>query len=94
MARHYVQDLSFWIPLMAVGVIWLWRRRPWGYVVVGAMLVFGVIENVGIAVDQAFGHATDPNSPTASGAIVPFFALLAVIGLAPLFFYFRDLKVR
>lgn len=28
----YVQDLSFWIPLVAVSAWWLWLRRPWGYV--------------------------------------------------------------
>ena len=26
----WVQDLSFWLPLMLVGAVWLWRRRPWG----------------------------------------------------------------
>ena len=33
--------------------------------------------------DQWYGHAADPASPVASGALVPAFALLAVIGLIP-----------
>jgi hypothetical protein len=87
----YAQDLSFWIPLMAVATFWLWRRQPWGLVIAGALLTFSVIESIGIAVDQAFGHAADPASPVASIAAVPLFTVLAVIGLVPLFFYYRNL---
>jgi hypothetical protein len=87
----YVQDLAVWLPLMAVGSIWLWRRQPWGYVVVGSVLTMWVIESLGIAVDQWFGHAADPASSVASAAVVPVFAVLAVVGLVPLFFYFRNL---
>jgi hypothetical protein len=40
---------------------WLWRRRPWGYlVVIGAALVMLVLESTGIAADQWYGHAADP----------------------------------
>jgi len=87
----YVQDLAFWIPLMAVSATLLWRRQAWGYLLVGAVLTWGPIESVGVAVDQWFGHAADPSSPVASAAVVPVFAALAGIGLVPLFFYFRDL---
>jgi hypothetical protein len=27
----YIQDLGFWLPVMAAGAIWLYRRKPWGY---------------------------------------------------------------
>jgi hypothetical protein len=87
----YVQDLSFWIPLMAVSAAWLRRRRAWGYVLVGAMLVFGVIESISIAVDQWMGSAADPSSTVASASLTPIFTLVAAIGLVPLFFYFRNL---
>jgi hypothetical protein len=87
----YVQDLAFWIPLMALSATLLWRRQPWGYVLVGAVLTFGVIESIGVAVDQWFGHAADPGSPVAGVVMVPVFAVLAGIGLVPLFFYFRNL---
>lgn len=87
----YVQDLAFWLPLMAVAAVWLWRRNAWGYVIAGAMLVLYEIEAIGIAVDQWMGHAADPASTVASAAAVPMFAVVAVIGLIPLFFYFRNL---
>ncbi len=87
----YAQDLSFWIPLMAVTAVWLWRRRPWGIVAAGAILVFGIIESISIAVDQYMGHAADPSSTVVSEAVVLPFAVLAVIGLIPLCFYLRHL---
>jgi len=90
----YAQDLSFWIPLTAVAALWLWRRQAWGTVVAGALMTYLVIESLGIAVDQAFGHAADPASPVASEALVPAFVALAVIGLIPLLFYYRALDRR
>jgi hypothetical protein len=79
----YVQDLALWLPLLAVAAAWLWRRRPWGYLLAGAGLVMWVLESTSIAVDQWYGHAAAPASPVASGALVPAFAAKAVIGLIP-----------
>ena len=87
----YVQDLAFWIPLMAVSATLLWRRQPWGYLLVGAVLTMGVIESIGVAVDQWFGYRADPGSSVASAGIVPAFVALAGVGLIPLFVYFRNL---
>ena len=85
----YVQDLALWLPLMAVAAVWLWWRRPWGYLIVGAGLVMWVIESVSIAVNQWYGHAADPGSPVASAALVPAFAVLAVAGLVPIYYLLR-----
>jgi hypothetical protein len=79
----YVQDLALWLPLLAVAAAWLWRRRPWGYLLAGAGLVMWVLESTSIAVDQWYGHAAAPASPVASGVLVPAFSALAVIGLIP-----------
>jgi hypothetical protein len=81
----YVQDLSFWIPLMAVSGVLLWRRQAWGLVLAGGMLVFFFIESISVAVDQWMGGTADPTSTVASVAYTPMF------GLVPLFFYFRNL---
>src|SRR5262249_44268504 len=62
----YVQDLALWLPLIAVAAAWLWRRRAWGYVIIGATLVMWILEGAGLAVDQWYGHAADPASPVAS----------------------------
>jgi membrane protein YdbS with pleckstrin-like domain len=56
------------------------------------MLVTYEIEAIGVMVDQWMGHAADPASAVASAAAVPMFAVIFVIGLVPLAFYFRSLN--
>jgi hypothetical protein len=56
----------------------------------GALLVFSVIENVTIAVDQYTGHAADPSSPVVSDALTPVFLTLAAITAIPLFLFMRQ----
>lgn len=90
----YVQDLMFWLPLMFVGAWWLWHRQAWGFVVVGAMLVQWVVEAVGIAADQQLGHLADPASTVVAPALVPGFAVLAVLGLVPVWLFARQLPGR
>ena len=68
---------------------WLWNRRPLGIVLVGAWLVYGLMESIGVAVDQWFGHRADPASSFATEAGMVLFAVLAVIGLIPLYFFYR-----
>ena len=75
----YLQDLAFWLPLIAVGAWLLWHRRPWGYVISGAALAFWTLEAATVAVDQWFGHRADPLSDIASDAVVVPFAVLAAI---------------
>jgi hypothetical protein len=87
----YVQDLAFWLPLLAVAAGWLWRRAAWGYLAVTALLGMLVLEAVGVAVDQWMGHAADPTSPVVSVAVVPGFVALAVVGMVPVFALLRHL---
>lgn len=35
----HVQDLGIVIPLLILAAIWLWQRRPWGFVLGGPLLV-------------------------------------------------------
>jgi hypothetical protein len=85
----YVQDLAFWLPLMAVAAWWMWHRRPLGILLTGSWLVFGAIESVGIAVDQWFGHRADPLSPHASDSVIPMMVALAIVNLIGVYFYLR-----
>jgi hypothetical protein len=80
----HVHDLALWLPLAAVAALWLWRRRPWGVLVVGGMLAFWVVESVGIAVDQWLGSLADPASPVVSMTLAPAFLALAAVGCVPL----------
>jgi hypothetical protein len=88
----WAQDLAFWIPLMIVAASLMWRRKAWGFVLVGPLLVFGVIEAVGIAADQWFGHVADPSSTVVGVVMTPIFAVVAAVQLVPLYFYFRALN--
>lgn len=85
----YIQDLAVWLPLMAVAGWWLWQRKPIGILLTGSWLVFGVMESVGIAVDQWFGHRADPTSTFASESAIYLAVIVAVIGLIPLYFFFK-----
>lgn len=80
----FVQDLALWLPLALVAAVWLWQRRPAGYLAGGAMLVLWTLEGVTVATDQVFGHRADPSSEwaTPGGAVV--FAVLTVVTLVPL----------
>ena len=88
----YVQDLAFWLPLMAVAATWLWRRKAWGYLLVGSILTMWVIESLSVAVDQWMGSAADSTSTVASAAMTPVFGVLALVGLVPLYVYFHHLS--
>lgn len=87
----FVQDLALWLPLMAVAAWWLWHRRAWGLLVVGVLLTMLACEGIGVACDQWFGAAADPNTPFASTAAIPLFLGLVVVSAVPLFFYYRNL---
>lgn len=87
----YVQDLAVWLPVMGLGAYWLWRAMAWGYLVVGSVLVMWTVEGVGVAVDQAFGHAADPASGVASAAAIPMFAVFALVTSVPVVRILRHL---
>ena len=75
-----------------MGAYWLWHRRPWGYTIVGGVLVMWVIESISIAADQWFGSQADAASTVVSATMVPAFAVMALIGLVPLAVFLRRLN--
>lgn len=90
----FVQDLAVWLPLLFMSAWWLWKGRPLGRLLIGAMLVMLLLESIGVATDQWFGATADPDTPFAAMAAVPVFLALAVVGAVPLFFYMRHLDVH
>jgi hypothetical protein len=85
----FVNDLAIWLPLMAVGAWWLWRDRPWGTVVIGAMLVMWQVEAVTVVVDQWMGATADPASNVATKGGAYLFVAMALVNLPPLIGFFR-----
>lgn len=85
----FVQDLTFWLPSAAV-IAWLtWTRRPWGALLAGSYLVYGLAEAIGVATDQWMGSSADPASTVATLDAVVIFVVLAVVGLGALAYYAR-----
>ena len=85
----HVLDLGFTLPLGILGAVWLWQRKGWGYLITGLMLSMMTIETTSIAVDQFFGHLSDP---AASADAVPLFAVLTLIGLVTVIAYLHNLR--
>jgi hypothetical protein len=85
----FVLDLGFTLPIMALGAVWLWQRRAWGYLIIGAMLTMFVVESFSVATDQWMGHGADPASPVASATLTPIFAVIAGIGMIVLIAFLR-----
>lgn len=90
----YVQDLAVWLPALAIVAVLLWQRRPAGVFLAGAGLFFWMIEAIGVAVDQWFGHQADPASDVATLAGVVLFVVLAAATLVPLVLWLRAVPSR
>lgn len=90
----YVQDLAVWLPALAIVAVLLWQRRPSGVFLAGAGQVFWMIEAIGVAVDQWFGHRADPASDVATPAGVVLFVVLAAAALVPLVLWLRAVPPR
>lgn len=86
----YVQDLAIWLPAMSVAAVLLWRRRAVGVLLAGAGLVFWLVEAVGVAVDQWFGHRADPASDVATLGGAVMFLVLAAATAVPLVAWWRN----
>ena len=44
----FALDLALVIPMLVVGAIWLWQRRPWGFAIAGIITVKGAVYMVGL----------------------------------------------
>ena len=77
------QDLALWLPVMAWLGWGVWKARPPLVALAAAGLAFWVVEFLGVAVDQWWGHQADPSSTWASMGAVPMFVALALVGLLP-----------
>ena len=86
-----VLDFGFTLPLCTAAGVWLVRRRPWGVLLAGMLLVFLTLESISVAVDQWFGHHADP---LRSLAAVGIFAVLAVVGAVPMLVFLRAIDAR
>lgn len=85
----YVQDFIFWLPTMALAAWGVWNERSMGVFLTGSWLFFGVLESIGVGVDQWYGHQADPTSSFASVEAIYVMAGLLVVNAIGFYFYIR-----
>lgn len=68
-------DLSIQVPCLILGAIWLWKRRPWGYLL-GAILM--IADTVYMLVLVAFGPFAANAGVSGAWDQVPSFAVIGV----------------
>ena len=88
------QDLALWLPVMAWLGWGVWKARPALVALAAAGLLFWVVESLGIAIDQWWGHHADPSSTWASSGAAPIFVALALVGLLPTIRLFHSVPDR
>lgn len=85
----FALDLSIVIPVLIVGGLWIWRRRPWGYVLAAMVNVKGAVYMLALsaATVTAARAGTVPNT----GELV-IWAPIGVGAVLAVFFQLRALK--
>ncbi len=90
----YVQDLAFWLPVMAWLAYGLAKKRRDRLVLVAGGLVFWVIEGISVAVDQWMGYRADPTTDWATAGAAWLFVATTIVGLVPAWAVLRELSRR
>lgn len=85
----FALDLSLLTPFLALGAIWLWRRRPWGFALAAILLVKGVIYTLVLTAGSLF--AADAGVP-GSSAETPLWIVLTIAGLIASLFFLGNLE--
>jgi hypothetical protein len=80
----FALDLSLLVPGMVLGAIWLWQRRPWGYVLAALMMIKGTLYPM-VLIGMAIFHARATGSWDALTLFWVFFAVASVIFAGLLF---------
>lgn len=75
----FALDLSLVVPFLALGGLWLWQRRPWGYVLAAIMSIKGLVYMLGLVSVSIF--AVQAGFPESS-AELPMWGLLSLGFLA------------
>ena len=87
----WVLDFAFTFPLVGLASVWLWKSRPWGYILAGTMVTMLTLETAGIVIDQIFGHVHDPTAPLGA---VPILLVFTAAGLAFSVLFLRGVEAR
>jgi len=85
-------DLTVLLPLLFFSGVWLWRRRPWGYVLGGLMLTKLAATGFTLAYTTALGAWWARTIDPFDGFLFVLFALMAIGATALLVPYLRGIE--
>ena len=85
----FALDLSLLVPVFILGAIWLWKRRPWGYVLATMSMVKGTTYTLMLTVVSLWG--ANAGVPGASGEL-PLWLFLTITGLVASLLLLGNLK--
>lgn len=86
----YAFDLGLILPLTVLGAVWLWQRRPWGYVL--ASYVLAKATTMGLALLAMNGFNLLAGVPTDPVELLGFYTFLAAGGLAMSLWFFHHCR--
>ena len=84
----FALDLALLVPGMVLGALWLWQRRPWGYVLGAMMLVKGTLYPLALIGMGVFYT----NATGTWDALMPFWVAFAVVSLIASGFFFGNMQ--
>ena len=85
----FALDLLLLVPVFVLGAIWLWKRRPWGYVLATMSMVKGATYTLALTVVSLW--AAKAGVPGAA-AEIPLWLFLTIAGLVASLFLLGNLK--
>lgn len=85
----FALDLTLLVPVLVLGAIWLWQRKPWGYILAGITLVKGPAYTLILSVNSLW--TTKAVTPTAS-AEAPLWISLTVLGVVAAALLYWNMK--
>jgi hypothetical protein len=74
----FAVDLTMLVPFFFLGAAWLWRRRPWGYVLGTAINVSGAIYTLALA---GMGFSADRSVVAGAELLIPLWLALSAASL-------------
>jgi hypothetical protein len=87
----FALDLSLLVPGLVLAAIWLWQRRPWGYVLAAMMLVKGTLYPLALLGMGIF--ATRAGVPDAAD-LTYFWLFFAAVSLVASAFFLGNMQTR
>ena len=84
----FALDLTLLIPWLILGVLWLMKRQPWGYVIAGILNVKGPLYTLVLAVNSVLVV----NAGISETSELPLWGTLTVLGLIASVLFYVNIK--